>query len=116
MILLTNRNRSERRETDGGIEGLTDGGFHYVCVSLPIIGPIPILSSHLMQFFFLPPHFRDRNDEGHREVAGILQSPGEWMVGDPSATHKNEEINPDDATNETKGREVGKCSRVWVAV
>jgi E3 ubiquitin-protein ligase HECTD1 len=23
---------------------------------------------------------RERNDEGHREVAAILQSPGEWMM------------------------------------
>merc|ERR1712015_451281 len=34
---------------------------------------------------------RERNDEGHREVAGILQSPGEWMVADPAAASKDEE-------------------------
>jgi E3 ubiquitin-protein ligase HECTD1 len=28
---------------------------------------------------------RERNDEGHREVAQLLQSPGDWMVSEPAA-------------------------------
>ncbi|XP_057377283.1 E3 ubiquitin-protein ligase Ufd4-like [Daphnia carinata] len=32
---------------------------------------------------------RERNDEGHREVAAILQSPGEWMITPTSSTPPN---------------------------
>ncbi|CAM1299094.1 HECTD1 (predicted) [Pycnogonum litorale] len=40
---------------------------------------------------------RERNDEGHREVAGILQSPGEWMVSanEASKVSKKECVEPD---------------------
>ncbi|ODM98949.1 E3 ubiquitin-protein ligase HECTD1 [Orchesella cincta] len=42
---------------------------------------------------------RERNDEGHREVAAILQSPGEWMmpaeIGRERAKSESEEIPPE---------------------
>ncbi|XP_030855099.1 E3 ubiquitin-protein ligase HECTD1 isoform X1 [Strongylocentrotus purpuratus] len=50
---------------------------------------------------------RERNDEGHREVMQILQSPGEWMVPVSSATESTitspEEIKPEDGDREPKG-------------
>jgi len=47
---------------------------------------------------------RERNDEGHREVAAILQSPGEWMM--PSDVQKDRaksESEVEDTTQEAKG-------------
>ncbi len=44
---------------------------------------------------------RERNDEGHREVAQLLQSPGDWMVTEPaSATSGGNKI---DSTREDGG-------------
>ena len=42
---------------------------------------------------------RERNDEGHREVAGLLQSPGDWMVpaastSSPPAEQEEQESGP----------------------
>ncbi|XP_024878263.1 E3 ubiquitin-protein ligase HECTD1 isoform X3 [Temnothorax curvispinosus] len=44
---------------------------------------------------------RERVDEGHREVAAILQSPGEWMLP-PSQEHRKLETEVEDVT-EPKG-------------
>ena len=39
---------------------------------------------------------RERNDEGHREVAQLLQSPGDWMVTEPTtAAHRTESVRGD---------------------
>ncbi|XP_071499022.1 E3 ubiquitin-protein ligase HECTD1-like [Diadema antillarum] len=50
---------------------------------------------------------RERNDEGHREVMQILQSPGEWMVPVSSATESTitstEDIKPEDGDKEPRG-------------
>ena len=51
-----------------------------------------------------------RNDEGHREVAGILQTPGEWMVADPTPPKEDEPTSGGDdaatsvAANEPPGK------------
>lgn len=42
---------------------------------------------------------RERVDEGHREVASILQSPGEWM----SAGRSDQKFNSYDSNNEPRG-------------
>lgn len=42
---------------------------------------------------------RERIDEGHREVAAILQSPGEWM----SAGRADLKSDQEDASNEPRG-------------
>lgn len=42
---------------------------------------------------------RERVDEGHREVASILQSPGEWM----SAGRSDQKYNAYDGTSEPRG-------------
>ncbi|GAB6021555.1 hypothetical protein CHUAL_004153 [Chamberlinius hualienensis] len=45
---------------------------------------------------------RERNDEGHREVAAILQSPGEWMM--PIETKDKKEVDKEaEDDNEPKG-------------
>ena len=47
---------------------------------------------------------RERNDEGHREVAQLLQSPGDWMVAESSAAasvspwNRTAESGPEGAT------------------
>ena len=60
-----------------------------------------------MKFLFsLTSLQHSRNDEGHREVAGILQSPGEWMVADPAAPKEEEPSSTTDesANNEAAGK------------
>lgn len=42
---------------------------------------------------------RERNDDGHREVAAILQSPGEWMAAGHSLVNKDD----DNSTIEPRG-------------
>lgn len=44
---------------------------------------------------------RERNDDGHREVAAILQSPGEWMAAGHSLVNKDG--SDDNATIEPRG-------------
>lgn len=44
---------------------------------------------------------RERNDDGHREVAAILQSPGEWMAAGHSLANKDG--TEDNATIEPRG-------------
>ncbi|UYV64246.1 HECTD1 [Cordylochernes scorpioides] len=49
---------------------------------------------------------RERNDEGHREVAAILQSPGEWMcpVGETAkAAAEKKPAEPEEDSSEPKG-------------
>ncbi|KAG1653476.1 E3 ubiquitin-protein ligase HECTD1 [Nymphon striatum] len=47
---------------------------------------------------------RERNDEGHREVTCILQSPAEWMVNESNKISKKEGAEPDSTENdEPKG-------------
>lgn len=48
---------------------------------------------------------RERIDEGHREVAAILQSPGEWMipVSKEKSRHSISESSDNDETTEPKG-------------
>ncbi|XP_021704017.1 E3 ubiquitin-protein ligase HECTD1 isoform X3 [Aedes aegypti] len=43
---------------------------------------------------------RERPDEGHREVASILQSPGEWMT---AATRSDLKTDPEDGESEPRG-------------
>ncbi|XP_062549271.1 E3 ubiquitin-protein ligase Ufd4 isoform X3 [Armigeres subalbatus] len=43
---------------------------------------------------------RERPDEGHREVASILQSPGEWMT---AATRSDLKTDPEDGDSEPRG-------------
>ncbi|EZA61155.1 E3 ubiquitin-protein ligase HECTD1 [Ooceraea biroi] len=45
---------------------------------------------------------RERVDEGHREVAAILQSPGEWMLPPPNQEHRKLETEVEEFT-EPKG-------------
>lgn len=44
---------------------------------------------------------RERVDEGHREVAAILQSPGEWML--PNQEHRKPETETETEFTEPKG-------------
>ena len=39
---------------------------------------------------------RERNDEGHREVASILQSPADWLISEPQETDANKSESPNE--------------------
>ncbi|KAG8035223.1 hypothetical protein G9C98_001713 [Cotesia typhae] len=46
---------------------------------------------------------RERVDEGHREVAAILQSPGEWMLPPSNREHRKQDSDVDSEYTEPKG-------------
>ncbi|XP_071454696.1 E3 ubiquitin-protein ligase HECTD1 isoform X6 [Hetaerina americana] len=46
---------------------------------------------------------RERNDEGHREVAAILQSPGEWMIPVEKKADANEMGGEEEGSTEPRG-------------
>ncbi|CAD6233691.1 GSCOCG00007258001-RA-CDS [Cotesia congregata] len=46
---------------------------------------------------------RERVDEGHREVAAILQSPGEWMLPPSNQEHRKQDSDVDSEYTEPKG-------------
>ncbi|XP_046388843.1 E3 ubiquitin-protein ligase Ufd4 isoform X5 [Ischnura elegans] len=46
---------------------------------------------------------RERNDEGHREVAAILQSPGEWMIPVEKKADSNETGGEEEGSTEPRG-------------
>ncbi|XP_053597850.1 E3 ubiquitin-protein ligase HECTD1 isoform X1 [Microplitis demolitor] len=46
---------------------------------------------------------RERVDEGHREVAAILQSPGEWMLPPSNQEHRKQDSDVDSEFTEPKG-------------
>lgn len=46
---------------------------------------------------------RERNDEGHREVAAILQSPGEWMSASSDTCRAAKEANGSEIPPEMRG-------------
>ena len=61
---------------------------------------------------------RERNDEGHREVASILQSPADWIAASPSteeAASSNPQANPDESNAEDQTKEQAPAAASVVA-
>lgn len=53
---------------------------------------------------------RERNDEGHREVAAILQSPGEWMIPTAATPTSGLSVGGTDAAGQSQTRKAGDAS------